>query len=131
MQWLMEELRCFNRLYFVDSRTDVRTVARRHARAAGLAHAARDVFLDNEQDAHYIRGQLDRLVAIARERGKAIGIGHPYPETLAVLERELPRLAERGVELVPVSQLVQIERNELLWHASSSPLPTVAKNSKP
>lgn len=130
MRWLMEDLKCFDRLYFVDSRTDVRTVAREYARKAGLSHAQRDVFLDNEQNAEYVRAQLKRLITLARHRGTAIGIGHPYPETLAVLAEELPRLAEQGVQLVPVSRLVEHERNDKLWHASSSPLPTVAKNSK-
>ncbi len=130
MRWLMEDLSCFDRLYFVDSRTDVRTVARRQARAAGLANAERDVFLDNLQDRGYIRGQLQRLIAEARSSGSAIGIGHPYPDTLAVLAEELPKLADQGIQLVPVSRLVERERNEGLWHASSSPLQKVAKNSK-
>ncbi len=130
MRWLMEDLTCFNRLYFVDSRTDVRTVARRQARAAGLANAERDVFLDNLQDRDYIREQLQRLIAKARRNGSAIGIGHPYPDTLAVLAEELPKLADQDIQLVPVSRLVERERNEGLWHASSSPLQKVAKNSK-
>jgi polysaccharide deacetylase 2 family uncharacterized protein YibQ len=130
MQWLMEDLACFDRLYFVDSRTDVRTVARDKARAAGLPHAERDVFLDNVQQSDYIRKQLQRLVAKARRDGSAIGIGHPYPETIAVLAEELPRLAEQGIQIVPVSQLVEHERNEGLWHASSYPLQTAAKSSK-
>jgi polysaccharide deacetylase 2 family uncharacterized protein YibQ len=37
----------------------------------------------------------------------AIGICHPYPETLEALRRELPGLAERGINLVPVSVLLQ------------------------
>lgn len=131
MRWLMEDLGCYDRLYFVDSRTDVRTVARRHAREAGLKHAERDVFLDNRQEPDYIRAQLRQLVDEARRSGKAIGIGHPYPQTLAVLAEELPRLADQGIQLVPVSRLVESERNEGLWHASSSPLRTAAKNSKP
>jgi hypothetical protein len=130
MRWLMEDLACFDRLYFVDSRTDVRTVARRQAREAGLANAERDVFLDNLQDRDYIRGQLRRLIAEAKRGGSAIGIGHPYPDTLAVLAEELPKLADQGIQLVPVSRLVERERNEALWHASSSPLQKVAKNSK-
>jgi polysaccharide deacetylase 2 family uncharacterized protein YibQ len=131
MQWLMEDLACFDRLYFVDSRTDVRTVARDKARAAGLANAERDVFLDNVQQSYYIRKQLQHLVDEARRHGSAIGIGHPYPETIAVLAEELPRLAEQGIQIVPVSRLVEHERNEGLWHASSYPLQTAAKSLKP
>lgn len=130
MNWLMQDLSCIGDLYFVDSRTDVRTVARRAARDAGLPNARRDVFLDNEADAVYVRRQLDRLVDAARRRGSAIAIGHPYQQTLQVLAEELPRLALQGVELVPVSRLVTTDRRKQLWHACSSPLPKVAKNSK-
>jgi len=130
MRWLMEDLGCFDRLYFVDSRTDVRTVARDSARAAGLSNAQRDVFLDNHQEPEYIRAQWRRLIARAKQRGSAIAIGHPYPATLKVLAEELPALAAQGIRLVPVSRLVERERNDKLWHASSSPLPTVAKNSR-
>lgn len=130
MRWLMEDLQCFDRLYFVDSRTDMRSVAGRYAQEAGLPSAARDVFLDNEQDENYVRDQFRRLLETARRRGSAVGIGHPYPETLAVLAEELPLLAARGFQLVPVSRLVERQRNEKLWHASSSPLPTAAKSSR-
>jgi polysaccharide deacetylase 2 family uncharacterized protein YibQ len=36
-----------------------------------------------------------------------VGIGHPIPETLRALKRELPRLESQGVELVFVSELVR------------------------
>jgi len=131
MRWLMEDLSCRSGdLYFVDSRTDIRTVARDMARAAGLATAQRDVFLDNRPEQDYIRRQLRRLVSTARRRGSAIGIGHPYPQTLAVLAEELPALRRQGVEIVPVSRLVE-QRKQQLWHACLSPLPTVAKSSRP
>lgn len=131
MRWLMEDLACHDRLYFIDSRTDVRTLAARFAREAGLKHAERDVFLDHAQDEAEISAQFRRLIALARRDGSAIGIGHPYPETLAVLARELPLLEAEGIELVPASRLVEQERSHSLWHASSSPWPTVAKNSRP
>ena len=118
-------------LYFVDSRTDVRTVARELARESGLANAQRDVFLDNDPDPEAVRVQLQRLIDKAKRRGSAIAIGHPYPQTLAVLAEQLPQLAEQGIELVPVSDLVEQRRNTQSWHACSSPLQTAAKNSKP
>jgi hypothetical protein len=34
-----------------------------------------------------------------------VAIGHPYPDTLEVLRRELPRLAGTGVDLVFASEL--------------------------
>ncbi|MEW8145304.1 MAG: divergent polysaccharide deacetylase family protein, partial [Candidatus Thiodiazotropha endolucinida] len=75
-----------------------------------------------------IRRQLDKLLLKARSQGHAIGIAHPYPKTLAVLQEELPKLKLQGIELVPVSELINTGRP--LWHAYSSPSPKDAKNSK-
>jgi hypothetical protein len=34
-----------------------------------------------------------------------VGIGHPYPETLAFLKQQIPRLKQQGIELVFASEL--------------------------
>ncbi len=131
MRWLMEALRRHGKLFFVDSRTNPRSVAQRAARRSGIATARRDVFLDNERDPARIRDRLYQAIRLARLKGSAIAIGHPYPETLEVLRRELPRLHELGVELQPISRVIAYQRSPETWHASSSPLPQVAKSSKP
>jgi len=94
-------------LFFLDSRTSADTVAYRVARSLGVPAAERQVFLDRDPAPEQIAFQFRRLLALARERGAAIAIGHPYPETLAVLAREVPLAVEMGYELVPVSFLVQ------------------------
>jgi polysaccharide deacetylase 2 family uncharacterized protein YibQ len=106
MNWLMQGMHEYGGLYFIDSRTSSVTVAEKAALENGLQAASRDIFLDHERDPAAIRAQFQRLIAIAQRRGKAIGIGHPYPETMAVLMQELARLGEYGVELVPVSQFI-------------------------
>ncbi|MEY1662926.1 divergent polysaccharide deacetylase family protein [Isoalcanivorax beigongshangi] len=93
-------------VYFIDSRTIGDSVAAATAARFGIAQASRDVFLDNLRDRAAINTQFNQLLAIARQRGHAIGIGHPYPETLEYLESALPLLREAGVELVPVSELL-------------------------
>ena len=118
MRWIMSELRRQG-LYFIDSRTTEMTVAERVAQRHLISSGRRDVFLDNVAEKPLIRVQLQKLVAIARERGEAIGIGHPYRETLDVLQEELPKLKQQGIELVPVSEI--IKHRSLQWHASSSP----------
>ena len=95
------------RLFFVDSRTTDQTVAAETAAEAGVPCASRRVFLDDVQTERAIEGALDDLVAKAKAEGAAIAIGHPHPATLAVLERELPRIAKRGVRLVRISELVK------------------------
>jgi len=42
---------------------------------------------------------------MARHKGMAIGIGHPYVETLEVIRRYAPRLKE-NFDVVPVAELV-------------------------
>jgi len=94
-------------LFFVDSRTTPASLGARLAREAGVMRAERDVFLDNKRDVKYIDGQLDTLVKIALKEGTAIAIGHPYPETLAALKEMVPGLRARGIEVVPVSELLR------------------------
>ncbi len=93
-------------LFFLDSRTTAFTVAAREAGRLGVPCRSRSVFLDDVPEESAILGQLDRAVAEARSEGAAVAIGHPHSATLAVLERELPRLREEGVRLVAVSELL-------------------------
>ena len=103
MRWLMDEIRTRGGLVYVDSRTTSETAARQAALEANVPYIARDVFLDNNRSPAYIHAQFDRLVALALERGSAVGIGHPYPETTAVLLERLGAL-ER-VRLVSLAEL--------------------------
>lgn len=105
MGWLMGELKA-HQLFFVDSRTSGRSVALSQARRAGLANAGRDIFLDNERSLVAINNQFNKLIKLARQRGHAIAIGHPYPETVHYLQQVLPLLKQAGVRVVPVSQLL-------------------------
>lgn len=108
MTWLMRHLADRGELYFVDSYTHPGSVALRMAREAGVPAVRRDVFLDNKPEREAIEMEFKRLVALARKQGSAIGIGHPYPETLAFLNEVLPRLVEDyRVELVPVRRLLE------------------------
>jgi polysaccharide deacetylase 2 family uncharacterized protein YibQ len=93
-------------LFFIDSLTTNKSVCRRAAQDIGLPFNARDVFLDNEKSDTYIRGQIEKLISIAMKHSEAIGICHPYPETIAALKREIPRIKELGIEIVPASTLV-------------------------
>jgi len=94
-------------LFYIDSMTAPNSVCTDVARDAGEPFARRDVFLDNELNALYITGQLDRLKKVAIKNGYAIGICHPHEETIAVLEKEIPRLRSQGIELEPISKFVK------------------------
>jgi len=106
MGWLMEWMNSNGDLYFVDSLTSPRSVALRSAREAGLRAIERDVFLDSNPDPKMIRKQFQRLIDLARERGTALAIGHPYPQTLGVLSDVLSQPSRYGVKLVAVKELI-------------------------
>ncbi len=103
--WVMQELKARG-LAFIDSRTTTRTVAEDAARAQGVPANRRKVFLDNQRSAGAIRRQLDEAVYRSRMEGEVIAIGHLAPVTVRVLAKELPKLAGRGADLVPPTELV-------------------------
>jgi polysaccharide deacetylase 2 family uncharacterized protein YibQ len=109
MGWLMEEINARGDLLFVDSYTTHRSVALRLARENGIPSVRRDVFLDDDLNDESIAREFERLKRLAKARGLAIGIGHPHPETLAFLERELPGLRDQGFELVSISEYVALK----------------------
>lgn len=93
-------------LFFLDSRTAADTQGYTIARHLGLPTGERQMFLDNERDTAAIAKQLQELFQLARTRGGAIAIAHPYPETLSALRSELPKAKAAGIEVVPVSRLL-------------------------
>jgi polysaccharide deacetylase 2 family uncharacterized protein YibQ len=105
MAMLMEQLQQ-RRMFFVDSRTSAQTVAAAKAQAIGLASVSRDVFLDDTRTVEAISSQLQVAIQLARKQGSAVLIGHPYPQTLEVLERELPKLKAQGIEWIPIREMI-------------------------
>jgi polysaccharide deacetylase 2 family uncharacterized protein YibQ len=94
-------------LYFVDSVTTEKSCAAKLARAMGLRTGIRKVFLDNEDDQEYVAKQFSILLQMARKNGEAIAIGHiTKRSTVAFLKEEIPRLNEKGYELVLASEMV-------------------------
>lgn len=93
-------------LYFIDSRTTDKTVALNTARDNGLPAMKRDVFLDNLREKTAITRQVQQAIQLAQRQGYAVAIGHPYPETIAVLKQLDTLLGGTGVTVVPASQLI-------------------------
>jgi polysaccharide deacetylase 2 family uncharacterized protein YibQ len=105
MQALMPALRQRG-LFFVDSRTDAKTVAYDMAERAGVPAASRKVFLDDVASRSAILKQLDLAARDAQRDGFSIAIGHPRPATIAALAEGVPPLEARGIHLVFASELV-------------------------
>jgi polysaccharide deacetylase 2 family uncharacterized protein YibQ len=94
-------------VFYVDSRTTAATLAFETAKQDGVRTAFRNVpFLDDLRDSAAIKRQLQIAIRGAKEKGEAIAIGHPHPETLQALREMLPEAKKQGVRLVPVSDVV-------------------------
>ena len=113
MAWLMGELQRRNK-FFVDSRTSAQTVAAAEAQKIGLAHVSRDVFLDDERTEAAITTQLQTAIKLAHKQGSVVMIGHPYPQTLAVLERELPKLKAQGIDWIDIKLMISVRGNQAM-----------------
>lgn len=105
MEWTMEILR-EQQLYFLDSKTVPGSTAEEVAQAMGVKSNHRQIFLDNQLTPAYLQQQFDHLLRIADKYHQGIAIAHPHPETIAFLQQQLPKLAQRGITLVPLSALM-------------------------
>lgn len=95
------------RLYFLDSLVSPKSICWDVAHKMRLGFVKRDVFLDNQEDPSYIRGQINKLKMRAAFYGEAVGIGHDRKITLEVLKEEMPKLEKGGYRFVFVSELVR------------------------
>jgi polysaccharide deacetylase 2 family uncharacterized protein YibQ len=95
------------KLYFLDSFVSSRSVCYNLARKIKLRFARRDVFLDNQENAPYIKNQIAKLKSKAKIHGQTIGIGHDRKVTIEVLKEVLPELEKEGYQFVYVSELAR------------------------
>lgn len=93
--------------FFLDSKTSSKSVAKSVCQKYDLPYIARDVFLDNERDYGKIMQQFAITERIAKKRGYAVAIGHPYPQTLQALKDWEKNLEAHNVQLVPLAYLVE------------------------
>lgn len=106
MQIVMSELK-HKKLYFLDSFVTPRSVAESEAFRAGVSFVKRDIFLDNNPDPEYIRGQVYKVLSLARRNGSAVAIGHDRKNTLEVLRQVMPEAAREGYRFVNLSELIR------------------------
>jgi hypothetical protein len=96
-------------LYFVDSRTTQDSKAREVAEKIGVRFLERKIFIDNDQDYNASLKNLTRLLQDPGVKGGSpvLFIGHPYPSTIQAIRDAVPMLRAKGIEIVPVSQIVR------------------------
>lgn len=112
MGWLMSVLQSNSQalskdLFFIDSFTSPFSVGYQIADKHDISTARRDVFLDRELSPQHMQTQIETIKRTARANGYAIAIGHPFPETLALLKKSIPELIEQGFEFVKISDLIE------------------------
>jgi len=93
-------------LFFVDSLTSSRSKAYRTALELHLSAACRNIFLDNIVEESAIIYQLFKLRQHALVYGRAVGIGHPYPETAQAIEKFVNKLNDRDISFVYASEII-------------------------
>lgn len=94
-------------LYFLDSLVSKKSVCEKLTRKRDVKFAKRAIFLDNESDPAYIKGQINKLRLRALRLGYAVGVGHDRMITLEVLKEAMPQLEKEGFQFVFVSDLAK------------------------
>lgn len=95
------------KLYYFDSLVTYRSVCRDVAKSLGVPYAKRDMFLDNSTTPEYIEKQVVALRRFAFRKGSAIAVCHDRKNTIAVLARMMPELADEGIIFVTLSDMVK------------------------
>ncbi len=93
-------------LFFLDSRTTPQTIGLQVAQSVGLKATERNIFIDNSLAEEDIKRQLEQLIQLSISQGRAVGIGHPHPSTVKFLKEIIPKMKERGIEVVPLSAVM-------------------------
>ena len=92
--------------FFVDSATSAGSVALTAMERAGVPAIRRDVTLDDDGRPEEIRRKWAAVLAIAKERGRAVLLCHARRETRMALLELLPQLRTEGIRLVTVEDLL-------------------------
>ena len=97
------------KLMFLDSVTTNKSVVKKAHKSLNLTIPLlkRDVFIDHVQEKEAILKYLTNLEKVAIKNGSAIGIGHPHNITIEVIKEWLPTLQEKGIYLVPITNLIR------------------------
>ncbi len=128
MDWVMQVVAARG-LYFIDSKTTGKSVVTATTQKHGVKTRSRDVFLDNDKSYKALDRQFNQLIQLAKHHGHAVAIGHPYPETYRYLKKNLPRLAQQGIKVVPASALLDLPAApaQLIANTASTAKPQPAK----
>ena len=106
MEVVLEEV-AKEHLMFMDSVTTPDSEVSNAAEGKDIPLLKRDIFLDDAIDKKIISKMLEKVERVAKAQGSVIVIGHPHPETTAVLKEWLGTLEEKRLQLVPITTLIE------------------------
>jgi polysaccharide deacetylase 2 family uncharacterized protein YibQ len=66
-----------------------------------------NIIIDEEPDKDSIRNQLEELIKVAKNDGIALGYAQAFTLTIEMIRDWIPMLNKKGVQLVPVSELLK------------------------
>lgn len=95
-------------LYYFDDGTS-NTSRANGLDGSGTPFARADIVLDAVTKDQAIDARLDQIVAIAKKRGHAIATATAFPVSIARIAEFAKSAAERNIEIVPVSALVELD----------------------
>lgn len=104
-----------NNIYFLDSKTTMHSSGPDAAMVTGANFVSRDLFLEQGSPNYgYSKKILKEAVALAKQNGKAIVIGHVGPmggeQTGKAILDSLSYIQNQGVQIVPLSTIVQNQK---------------------
>ena len=105
MKAVMQELKRQG-LFFVDSRTNSKSVGAQTAQSMGVLTARNDIFLDNSSDVGAIRRQIYKAMEMAERNGSAIAICHARPNTAKARQMYADEFKKTGITFVHVTDLL-------------------------
>ena len=92
-------------LTYLDDGSSGRSKSKQVGDAFKLGVARADKVIDRVSDPVYIRASLEKLEKIALKNGTAVAVGSGLPETITEVSQWANTLAEKGIVLVPVSEV--------------------------
>lgn len=93
-------------LMFLDSMQTASSVGPKTAENLRLPFAQNDKVIDRTVSRTAIDANLAEIERIAKARGSAVALAHPYPITIRRLQRWMADLDEKGLVLAPISAVV-------------------------
>lgn len=94
-------------VFFIDSNTTGKSVAKATALKMGVPTAKNDIFLDNSSNIEDIRAQIYKAMERAEKQGSAIAICHARKNTAECWKKYASEFKQSGITFVSVDMLLQ------------------------